>query len=390
MIVVCLFSSVAGAVTIKIKTTTPLVTPTIVYADHSSVSGASLAWPATGQASIGAESYGLLESHGTQTPAPTASVAKLITVLCVLNVKPLHGTEAGPSLTIGPADIALYNAYVAVGGSVVPVNSGEQLSERDAIEAILLPSANNIADSLAIWAFGSLNAYNTYANKWLTSHGLLKTHVGDDASGLAPNSTSTANDLVRIGVLATQNPVLANIASLQTAEIPVAGTIHNVNWLLGTAGINGLKTGNSDAAGGTFVFSSSYAVSSTRTITIVGAVLQAATLQQAMNSALALLTSAQAAFTYQPAVAADQVIGQYNLPDSNSKATAITAQSVNALFWRGQLLDKPHVVLQTVQPPKPAGAPVGVISFGNQTNQSSKVILSEPLPQASLWYRLWH
>ena len=35
--------------------------------------------------------------------------------------------------------------------SVVPIEAGEQLTERKALQALLLPSANNIAAVLAQW-----------------------------------------------------------------------------------------------------------------------------------------------------------------------------------------------------------------------------------------------
>jgi D-alanyl-D-alanine carboxypeptidase (penicillin-binding protein 5/6) len=45
------------------------------------------------------------------------------------------------------------------------VQLGEELSEYQALQALLLPSANNIAETLARWAFGSIDAYNAYANQ---------------------------------------------------------------------------------------------------------------------------------------------------------------------------------------------------------------------------------
>ncbi|HSX45419.1 MAG TPA: D-alanyl-D-alanine carboxypeptidase, partial [Candidatus Saccharimonadia bacterium] len=189
-----------------------------------------LAWPAAGQSAVGVTGTNILLAHGVQKPAPTASTAKLITCLLVLKQKPLSVGQQGPTITLTPGDVAIYNSYLAHAGSTVPVAAGEQISEYQMLEAILLPSANNMADSLAIWAYGSLPAYTAAANAWLKQQGLADTTVGSDASGYNPSTVSTAADLVRIGEMAMQSPVLAGVVGQTSAAgIPMAGTIKNVN-----------------------------------------------------------------------------------------------------------------------------------------------------------------
>jgi D-alanyl-D-alanine carboxypeptidase (penicillin-binding protein 5/6) len=130
-----------------------------------------LSWPTSGQSAVGILNSKVLDTHGIQTPVPTASTAKLITALMVLKAKPLSVGQQGPTITLGPSDLAIYNAYVAEQGSVVQVQSGEQISEYQMLEAMLLPSANNMADSLAIWAYGTLANYSEAANNYI--HGSL-------------------------------------------------------------------------------------------------------------------------------------------------------------------------------------------------------------------------
>jgi D-alanyl-D-alanine carboxypeptidase (penicillin-binding protein 5/6) len=154
-----------------------------------------ISWPSVGQSAVAIPGTSILESHGKQTSAPTASVAKVITALAVLQKKPLEIDRPGPSLTLTAADVAIYNSYVAQEGSVVPVSNGEQITEYQMLEALMLPSANNIADSLAIWAFGSLTNYQVYAQHYVTGLGLKSTHIGSDASGYSPSTISSARDL---------------------------------------------------------------------------------------------------------------------------------------------------------------------------------------------------
>ena len=119
-------------------------------------SAVDLPWPAYGQGALAAQDYGILQTHGEQKAVPMASVAKVVTALAVLKQKPLAVGEQGPTITVNSDDVAIYNSYYTQGGSVVKVEAGEQISEYQALQALLIPSANNMADTLARWAFRSL------------------------------------------------------------------------------------------------------------------------------------------------------------------------------------------------------------------------------------------
>ena len=182
----------------------PLPKPTLtVTAQVSSRTAAvPLTWPGTGQAAVAATGYGLLDTNGVQPPMSTASIAKVILALCVLKKAPLQPHESGPTYTVTAQDVAIYNDYVAKNGSVLPVVLGEQLTEYQSLEALMLPSANNIADSLVLKIFGSHDAYTTYATTFLRAQGMDQTTIGPDASGYDPGTTSTASNLSSLGLLA--------------------------------------------------------------------------------------------------------------------------------------------------------------------------------------------
>jgi len=212
-----------------------------------------LPWPAYGQAAYGVPEIDQFEtSQESKEPVPIASLAKVITALAILEEKPLKPTEQGPLLTITERDSALFNEYLSKNGVVVPVEVGESISQYKALQATLLVSANNMSDSLAIWAFGSMENYIDYANKMLTKKGLQNTTVAD-ASGFSPNTVSTPEDMTKIGYLYMKNPVLREIALQEQAEIPVAGIIKNANSFANENGIVGIKIGNTDEAGRTYM-----------------------------------------------------------------------------------------------------------------------------------------
>jgi serine-type D-Ala-D-Ala carboxypeptidase (penicillin-binding protein 5/6) len=72
---------------------------------------------------------------------------------------------------------------------------------------------------------------------------MASTHY-TDPSGLAASTTSSAADQVRLGIAAMGQRALAEIASQSRATIPVAGTVDDLNTLLGEDRIVGLKTGS--------------------------------------------------------------------------------------------------------------------------------------------------
>lgn len=346
----------------------------------------SLAWPDDGAtAAIGAVGYGTLAVRGS-SKLPTASTAKLVTALTILKAKPLQPGQQGPMLTLTSGDVALYNGYVAQDGSVVKVLAGEQLSEYQALQALLLPSANNMADTLAVWAFGSLANYTVAANQLVQSLGLSGTTIGTDASGLSPTTTSTPSDLVQLGIAALQDPVISQIVAQPTAAIPVAGVIQNVNSLLGTDGINGIKTGNSDQAAGCYIFSAPYTFAG-HTVTIVGAIMHAPDLPTALHDALPLLHSAENSFTLETPVTAGEKFGTYTT-QWGAATTVVAKNSISLLAWKGVSLI-PHVTLGQLNRPAAAGSQVGsiAISSGNYST-SSPLTLQRAIEPPTIWWRL--
>jgi D-alanyl-D-alanine carboxypeptidase (penicillin-binding protein 5/6) len=227
-------------------------------------------WPAYGQAAV---QLGQAAVHAgpNQRAAPIASVAKVMTAYLVLRDHPLAPGEDGPTITLTDADVADTDRRRRREESVVPVAAGEQLTERQALQALLLPSANNIAVVLARWDAGSIDRFVARMNAVARSLGMSHTRY-TDPSGFDDATVSTAADQLRIVDRAMRLPVFASIVASASATIPVAGTVHNTNALLGYNGFVGVKTGSDAAAGGCFAFRAVRRIGGKRT-TITGVVL---------------------------------------------------------------------------------------------------------------------
>ena len=148
-------------------------------------SAPTLPWRAVGTASVAVSGLGPIATSGDPQPAPAASVAKVMTALVVLTDKKLAVGDPGPSIAITSADVQAYESDFAQKQSVVKVEAGEQLTELQALEAMLIPSGNNIAETLARWDAGSVPAFVDKMNKQAVALGLAKTKFADPAGASA-------------------------------------------------------------------------------------------------------------------------------------------------------------------------------------------------------------
>jgi serine-type D-Ala-D-Ala carboxypeptidase (penicillin-binding protein 5/6) len=220
---------------------------------HTRLRSITVHWPENGQSAIAVVGVGQSASPQASEPVPIASVAKVMTAYLVLRDYPLPRGEPGFTLSFSAADVRRERAERAAGQSTVAVAAGEQLTERQALEALLLPSANNVAMALADRVSGSIARFVTAMNAEAGHLRLRHTHY-TDPSGLAASTVSTARDQLRLAEVVMRNPTFAAIVSTTQTRIPVAGTIANTDTLLGTDGFVGVKTGSDDAAGGCFMF----------------------------------------------------------------------------------------------------------------------------------------
>jgi serine-type D-Ala-D-Ala carboxypeptidase (penicillin-binding protein 5/6) len=232
---------------------------------------AGTVWPAYGQAAFIETGQPQIEAGPDQHPAPIASVAKVMTAYLVLRDHPLRLGQDGPTITLTDGDVADTGRRAAQDESVVPVAAGEQLTELQALQALLLPSANNIAAVLARWDAGSTARFVARMNATARSLGMTQTRY-TDPSGFDDTTVSTAVDQVRIVVRAMRRPVFARMVATPSVWLPVAGTVHNTDRLLGQDGFVGVKTGSDKAAGSCFAFRAIRSIRGKRTA-ITGVVL---------------------------------------------------------------------------------------------------------------------
>jgi serine-type D-Ala-D-Ala carboxypeptidase (penicillin-binding protein 5/6) len=260
----------------------------------------SSVWPAYGQAAVRI-GKSRVQAGPNQHAAAIASVAKVMTAYLVLRDHPLRPGQDGPKITLTDADVNDTDRRRGQHESVVSIAAGEQLTERQALQALLLPSANNIGAVLARWDAGSEGRFVARMNATARSLGMTDTRY-TDPSGYDDATVSTATDQMRIVDRAMRLPVFASIVATPSVTLPVAGTVHNTNTLIGHDGFVGVKTGSTAAAGGCFAFRAIRWIDGKRT-TITGVVLG----QPGHDPVTAGLAAADAMV--------DRIAGQRAVPD---------------------------------------------------------------------------
>ncbi len=342
-------------------------------------------FPSYGASGMGAVGYdGVLAAGGATTALPIASITKIVTALVVLDARPIAVDEAGPTITFGEPDQQFYVDMVAQDGIVAPVALGQTISQRNLLDVALMASANNYAQSLAAWAFGSEAAYVDAARAWLAAEGFTGTTI-IDATGIQPGNTSTIADLIELGKRAVADPVISTIVATTTLDVPGVGTVTNRNLLLGIDGVDGIKTGTLDESGACLLFSQDITVD-TETITIVGAVLGGPDHPTVAAQVRALLAQADAGFQRRPLVEVGVPVATWTTVWGDS-ATAITADAASAVVWTGTPITS-SLVTDDLRLGE-LGADVGDLEF--QVNGQSIIVdveLADPIEDPGLWWRL--
>ena len=346
----------------------------------------TLPWPAKGAGAVAATDIGLLATGGATTPQPMFSVAKIMTALVLLDDKPLQPGEQGPAIPVDATDVAGYQRRLAAGESVVKVQAGEQISEYQALQGLLIPSGNNIGELLAKWDAGSEVAMVAKLNARAALLHLAGTHF-DDVSGVSAKTTGVPSELVVLAGLAIKNPVITAIVAQKQAELPVAGVVYNVDYALGQENIIGIKTGSSPDGGANFVFAASYALEG-RPVTLLGAVMGLTTLDEAFAASKALIVAVRPQLKIKHVLLKNQAVGRYSTP-WGSRSDIVARDAIDVISWPGMIV-RTRFEARPVNPPTPASTNVGSYSVKAGDQELTTVLATDSaLAKPGTRYRLF-
>jgi D-alanyl-D-alanine carboxypeptidase (penicillin-binding protein 5/6) len=312
-----------------------------------------------------------------------------MTAYLTLREHPLPAGRSGFTVTITPAEVAEERQRAARDESVLPVRAGERLSERQALQALLLPSANNIAALLASHDAPSTSAFLVRMNATARVLGMRST-VYTDPSGYEDSTVSTAGDQLELAAAAMRIPAFAAIVDESAAALPVAGEVDNYDGLVGHDGYVGVKTGSDSAAGGCLVFAKRVTVAGHRLL-ILGVVLgqrQGSLIPAALASARRLGDSAAAALRNGIVVPAGARVLQVRGVDGRP-AGVVAAHALREIGWGG--LAVPVTVAVGPRPTSlAAGQQLATVSLGARSANTSRAVAAVAVPPPSLGWRVRH
>lgn len=131
---------------------------------------------------------------------------------------------------------------------------GEELTIRDLLDGLLIYSANDAAEVLALNHPQGRDAFINLMNEKVKSLGLVNTHFSNPAGLDSADQYSNVRDLVTVSKVAMQNPIFASIVGtkekiIKSKDGRFTHRLTNINELLGVVeGVKGVKTGWTEVA----------------------------------------------------------------------------------------------------------------------------------------------
>ncbi|MFI1225612.1 MULTISPECIES: serine hydrolase [unclassified Streptomyces] len=352
-----------------------------------------LSWPGQGQSAVMVDGVGSLGSEGAQKPAPIASVAKVMTAYVILKEHPLKGDEEGETITV---DQKAEDESKRPDESTAPLTKGQELSQRQMLQLLMIPSGNNAARLLARWDAKTEDAFIDKMNEAAKDLGMTGSTY-TDPSGLEKTTVSTATDQLKLAQAVMRNEVFRKIVDMPEVEIEgIDGKIYNNNNLLLQPGVSGIKTGSSTPAGGNLLWSANTVVDG-KTLWIYGAVMgqQAGTgrvydsLELSLQNSLKLIKDAQEAATSATVVKKGDVVG-YVDNGFGGQTPVVATKNLKAVGWSGLKVElKVTDNGEGIDHAAKAGSEVGQVTVGTGTGKvTAPVVLQSDLPEPAFGDKL--
>ena len=336
--------------------------------------------------SIGAPSAILVEAstgdvifeRAADESRPVASTTKLMTALVALDTVALDDTLTVPPYDAGPAE------------SLAGLRTGERLSVEDLLTALMLPSGNDAAVTLATGISGSVPAFVTEMNERADQLGLRDSRftnpIGLDQGGNA----SSARDLVKLTLQLRRYPAFREIADLPRATLTSGDrrrVVLNRNRLVRDVPfVDGVKTGRTNAAGYVLVGSATR-----RGVTVVSAVLGTPSEAARDADSLALLEYGLSRYRRATVLEQDTVYGRADLKYRDEQVRLVAGEGVRRVIKRGEkarvrVLGAPS----ELEGPLPAGARVGTVEVSLRGDVIAKVplVTATAVDEATLGERI--
>ncbi len=190
---------------------------------------------------INADTGEVIADYNADTRRGMASTTKIMTAIIAIE----HG-ELDKKFTVP-------DGAIGVEGSSLYMKKGERMTMRELVTGLMLRSANDAAEAIAILIGGSVEGFADIMNRKADELGLENTHFTNPHGLSDENHYTTARELAKITAYALKNKTFCEICSSAKATLPGPDGMRyvvNHNKLLSSYdGAYGVKTGFTKATG---------------------------------------------------------------------------------------------------------------------------------------------
>lgn len=360
--------------------------PVVTLAEVPTLAGEpmTMTWPDVGTAAVSVKDIGSAAS--SSEALPMASITKVISVLMVLDERPLSLGQHGTVHRITQQDVNDVQRFRNRNESSLSVPAGGSLTQYQLLQGTMVASAGNYLKILTRDIWGSDADFAAAAEIWLRERGLEGITVVEP-TGIDPRNTATPDALVRLGELAMAHPVVREIAAQRVIEIPGAGRVSNTNPLLREGTVDGLKTG---------LLKGKWNLLSAKELTIDGTdvlvtavVLSQESDEKRASETSALLTQVESALRVQHTATGAGVIAGEVSTAWGEKAPIVTDGETQLILWN-TTTPSTHIQLD-LGDKREAGDTVGTLTVVGPLDESATTLsLAGSIEGPDFWWRLTH
>jgi serine-type D-Ala-D-Ala carboxypeptidase (penicillin-binding protein 5/6) len=310
---------------------------------------AGLDRPAAAIIADASDGHVLASKHPDERRA-IASTTKLMTALLTLE-------------RARPAEVFTAPAYNALPGeSRINLRRGERMTVHDLLNALLLPSANDAAVTLARGIGGSVPRFVAEMNGRATRLGLTETHYANPIGLDSPGNYSSARDLSGLAAYLMRDRRFARIVARPSALLRSGDRrrlVRNRNDLVARyPWVDGVKTGYTPVAGNVLVAAARGAGGAAVISVVMGERTEAAR----DSDSLALLRFGLSRFRLVRALDRRRPVARPKVRYRSERAELVPAHGLTVALRRGQRLRRRGDAPDRVKGPLAAGTRVGWVT----------------------------
>jgi serine-type D-Ala-D-Ala carboxypeptidase (penicillin-binding protein 5/6) len=279
-----------------------------------------------------------------------ASTTKLMTALLTLERARPNQVLTAPAYSAAPAE------------SRIDLRMGERMRVEDLLEALLLESANDAAETLAEGIGGSRSRFVSLMNRRASELGLGETSYANPIGLDDPENYSSARDLARLSVRLLRDRRFATVVDKPAAVLRSGShtrVVDNRNDLVSRYRfVDGVKTGHTIDAGYVLIG----AAHGTGGASVVSVVLGEPSEAARDSDTLALLRWGLRQFRSQTVLDPARVLARPDVKYRDERAPLVARTPLVLTVRKGQRFRRVVHAPGEVEGPLPAGARVGSVS----------------------------